>query len=275
MRAAHNTLSSLTIAALAACSPGQVGGPEPSSCESAAQHLASCLGQDTSITSITGTCNAEQQAKAQQVLATPCESLVPRSTMSLKDVFCGLLPFLCSDSGYEYEHEGYYRINDCWNSPHHPGSFCYDLVRINPDSHCTEMMERWEWQKDRYNHVECLQPEGDRCRLARVCEPFQHKGQCVAQVFHHHDQPRCQPNGGEDPDYYHHHGPCAPHQVFTSDGTCRESNTVGHHGSCNDHISGDPRPDLCHWGLSCSWTPDVVVDYGKPGAAWVRVWRCL
>jgi hypothetical protein len=153
------------ITTLAGCSLGQVGGPEPTSCELAAQHVNACLGDTTSITSITGTCDAQQAAQANQVLATSCYALAgQRSTSSLKDAFCNLVPFFCSK---------------------------------NNEDHDSRRMA---------------------CATRRV--PW---------------------------------GTMAP--ATTTSPATRGPTFVA--------------------GVSCFRTPDVIVDYEKPGVSWVRIWRCF
>lgn len=249
MRAIRATMGMLALVGLAGCELAEVGGPEPTSCELAAQHVASCMGMDQ-VEVQTG-CDATAAAQAEGVLQQSCSDLVgDRSTMSLKDLLCKLLPFLCSAGnsgntpGQPVGAGDIFRIGDCW---HTQWGFCYDIVKLNPQSNCTEMMERPEWQLPQYTHYECMEPDGVRCRLVRVCQQFKDKGACINSVPHHNDEPKCQAGEPAPP-----HQPPAP---SSGSGACNSDADCGGGLCYHDHTC--VAPHSLPAGASCELVGSV------------------
>lgn len=269
MRAAMVMMASM---ALVGCDLGDVGGPEPTSCELAAQHVAGCLG--ASEMAVSGDCDAQAAAQAEAVLQRQCSELLPageRTPMSLSNLLCSLLPFLCPNNngnggnpgqpapGQPAAQPDIFRIGDCWSEPQH--GFCYDIVKINAKDNCTEMLERPEWQLPQYTRYQCLQPDGARCRLVRVCQPFQDKGQCVGSVPHHDDQAKCQvadqPQPG-DPAPQPGAGSCNSDSqcgggICYHNHTCIPQHSQPHGASCQT-ASGAFAAAVCQPGLVCRMT---------------------
>lgn len=259
-RAAKLVTVTTASVGLLACSLGTVGGPEPTSCELAAQHLTSCLGSSLEI-QIDDVCDASAAALSEQVLQQPCSALVgDRSTMGFKDMLCMVLPFICNTNnpgnpgnpGQPVVQPHQFRIADCWNNPQ--WGFCYDVVKINAGSGCTALMEPAEWQRPGYTHYECTQPDGMRCRLARVCQQFSDKAQCVSSVQHHTDLPRCQawhpgqPQPG--PGGCTSDGECGNGSACYFNHTCIPLNSRPAGASCQA-ADGSYRGNLCQPGLGC------------------------
>jgi len=250
----------MAMAGLLGCNIADVGGPEPTSCELAAQHVASCLGY--SEVEVTTGCDAQAAAQADGVLQMQCSDIAPdgqRSTMFLKDLLCKLLPFFCSNSNPGQPGPGQvgpgniFRIGDCWHEAQF--GFCYDIAKVNNHDNCTLMLDRPEWQLPHYTRYQCLQPDGDRCRLVRVCQQFADKAQCINNVPHHNDAPKCQAAPSEHP------GHPAPGSSCNNDGDCGGGICYWNHrcvppgsqpiGSACRTVSGVFRPELCQHGLSC------------------------
>jgi hypothetical protein len=94
-----------------------------------------------------------------------------------------------------------FRVTDCWEEGNN--QFCFHMVKKqNPSDPgaCTELMEWGEWHDPSFTSVKCNEPQGNRCRQARVCMQFPNKGECINQVQHRPDSAQCnvdQPN--QDP----------------------------------------------------------------------------
>jgi hypothetical protein len=166
-----------------------------------------------------------------------------------------------------------FRIGDCQADPR--WGFCFDIVKIDSIKGCTKVLTPFEWQLPHYSRSRCLQPDGSGCRVARICQWYQDKGQCIASVPHHDNVPKCpapsnKPPSNKPPANQPPSNPPPPNPppsgscknvgdcgsgICYWNGTCvpRHSKPLG--ASCR-MVNGNFNPDLCQVGLTCKIATD-------------------